>query len=179
MPDRLELIPLDRPHLARTREWANDSELMRLMDRKQPVSPVEHEAWFASLPRRADCAYFAIETVDGRAHIGNARPAVVFDVLARLLRRRYPLTFARNFTDVDDRINAAAAATGRPIGDITAKYRSAYNEDMAALGVLPPDVEPAATDHIGDMVAFLVSDLSANTTGTIITIDGGASARAG
>jgi RimJ/RimL family protein N-acetyltransferase len=71
MPDRLELVPLDRPHLARTREWANDPELMRLMDRKQPVSPVEHEAWFASLPRRADCAYFAIETVDGRAHIGN------------------------------------------------------------------------------------------------------------
>jgi RimJ/RimL family protein N-acetyltransferase len=71
MSDRLELVPLDRPHLARTREWANDPELMRLMDRKQPVSPVEHEAWFASLPRRADCAYFAIETVDGRAHIGN------------------------------------------------------------------------------------------------------------
>ena len=71
MPDRLELVPLDRPHLARTREWANDPELMRLMDRKQPVTPVEHEAWFASLPRRADCAYFAIETVDGRAHIGN------------------------------------------------------------------------------------------------------------
>jgi RimJ/RimL family protein N-acetyltransferase len=71
MPDRLELVPLDRPHLARTREWANDPELMRLMDRKQPVSPVEHEAWFSSLPRRADCAYFAIETVDGRAHIGN------------------------------------------------------------------------------------------------------------
>ena len=71
MPDRLELVPLNRPHLARTREWANDPELMRLMDRKQPVSPVEHEAWFASLPRRADCAYFAIETVDGRAHIGN------------------------------------------------------------------------------------------------------------
>lgn len=71
MPDQLELVPLDRPHLARTREWANDPELMRLMDRKQPVSPVEHEAWFASLPRRADCAYFAIETVDGRAHVGN------------------------------------------------------------------------------------------------------------
>jgi len=71
MTDRLELVPLGRPHLARTREWANDPELMRLMDRKQPVSPVEHEAWFASLPRRADCAYFAIETVDGRAHIGN------------------------------------------------------------------------------------------------------------
>ena len=71
MPDRVELVPLSRPHLERTRDWANDPELMRLMDRKQPVSPAEHEAWFASLPRRADCQYFAIETVDGRAHIGN------------------------------------------------------------------------------------------------------------
>ena len=71
MPERLTLVPLDRPHLARTREWANDPELMRLMDRKQPVTPAEHEAWFLSLGRRADCAYFAIETVDGRAHIGN------------------------------------------------------------------------------------------------------------
>jgi RimJ/RimL family protein N-acetyltransferase len=72
MADRLELVPLDRPHLARTREWANDPELMRLMDRKQPVLPAEHEAWFLSLARRADCAYFAIETLEGRAHIGNA-----------------------------------------------------------------------------------------------------------
>ena len=61
---RATLVPLDRPHLARTREWANDPELMRLMDRQQPVSAAEHEAWFASLPRRDDCAYFAIETVD-------------------------------------------------------------------------------------------------------------------
>ena len=71
VPERLTIVPLDRPHLARTREWANDPELMRLMDRKQPVTPAEHEAWFLSLGRRADCAYFAIETVDGRAHIGN------------------------------------------------------------------------------------------------------------
>ena len=69
--ERLRLVTLDRPHLARTREWANDPELMRLMDRKQPVTPVEHEAWFASLGRRSDCAYFAIETLDGGAHIGN------------------------------------------------------------------------------------------------------------
>jgi RimJ/RimL family protein N-acetyltransferase len=69
--ERLRLVTLDRPHLARTREWANDPELMRLMDRKQPVTPVEHEAWFASLARRSDCAYFAIEMLDGGAHIGN------------------------------------------------------------------------------------------------------------
>jgi RimJ/RimL family protein N-acetyltransferase len=69
--ERLRLVTLDRPHLTRTREWANDPELMRLMDRKQPVTPVEHEAWFASLGRRSDCAYFAIETLDGGAHIGN------------------------------------------------------------------------------------------------------------
>jgi RimJ/RimL family protein N-acetyltransferase len=69
--ERLRLVTLDRPHLARTREWANDPELMRLMDRKQPVTPVEHEAWFASLARRSDCAYFAIETLDAGAHIGN------------------------------------------------------------------------------------------------------------
>lgn len=71
MAGRLDLVPLDRRHLSRTREWANDPELMRLMDRKQPVSPAEHEAWFASLPRRSDCAYFAIETADPRTHIGN------------------------------------------------------------------------------------------------------------
>jgi RimJ/RimL family protein N-acetyltransferase len=69
--DRLRLVPLDRPHLASTRTWANDPELMRLMDRRQPVTAVEHEAWFASLGRRTDCSYFAIETTDGGVHIGN------------------------------------------------------------------------------------------------------------
>ena len=71
MADRVELVPLGRTHLARTREWANDPELMRLMDRRQPVSPAEHEAWFASLSRRADCVYFAIELRSDRTHIGN------------------------------------------------------------------------------------------------------------
>ena len=84
--------------------------------------------------------YLCGPTVYNYAHIGNARPAVVFDLLARLLRRRYSLKFARNFTDVDDKINAASLETGKPIQEITEKFSRIYNEDMAALGVLPPDV---------------------------------------
>jgi len=99
--------------------------------------------------------YLCGPTVYNYAHIGNARPAVVFDLLARLLRRRYKLIFARNITDVDDRINAAAAESGKPIGDITARYIEAYNEDMASLGVLPPDIEPRATQHIDAMLAMI------------------------
>ncbi len=99
--------------------------------------------------------YLCGPTVYNYAHIGNARPAVVFDLLARLLRRRYTLTFARNFTDVDDKINQASLDTGQPISEITEKYIRIYNEDMAALGVLPPDIEPRATQHIGEMVAMI------------------------
>ncbi len=101
--------------------------------------------------------YLCGPTVYNYAHIGNARPAVVFDLLARVLRRRYDLTFARNFTDVDDKINAASIETGKPIDEITARYMTAYNEDMGALGVLPPDVEPRATQHIDDMIAMIRS----------------------
>jgi cysteinyl-tRNA synthetase len=99
--------------------------------------------------------YLCGPTVYNYAHIGNARPAVVFDLLARVLRRRYKLTFARNITDVDDKINAAAAESGKPIGDITARYIEVYNEDMAALGVQPPDIEPRATQHIGQMIDMI------------------------
>jgi cysteinyl-tRNA synthetase len=99
--------------------------------------------------------YVCGPTVYGYPHIGNARPAVVFDVLARLLRRRYPLVYARNITDVDDKINAAAKAAGMPISEIAARYTAAYHEDMHALGVLPPDVEPKATDHIPDMIGMI------------------------
>ncbi|MBM4196106.1 MAG: cysteine--tRNA ligase [Gammaproteobacteria bacterium] len=99
--------------------------------------------------------YVCGPTVHNFAHIGNARPAVVFDVLARLLRRRYRLVYARNITDVDDKINAAAKAAGLPIGDITAKFSQIYREDMAALGVATPDVEPRATDHVGEMIAMI------------------------
>ncbi len=99
--------------------------------------------------------YVCGPTVYSFPHIGNARPAVVFDLLARLLRRRYPLVYARNITDVDDKINAAAAAAGCAIGDISARFAGAYHQDMAALGVLAPDVEPAATAHIGEMQAMI------------------------
>ena len=101
--------------------------------------------------------YLCGPTVYNYAHIGNARPAVVFDLLARVLRRRYELKFARNFTDVDDKINAASLESGKPIGEITEKFMRIYNEDMAALGVLPPDVEPRATEHIDEMIAMIAS----------------------
>lgn len=99
--------------------------------------------------------YLCGPTVYNYAHIGNARPAVVFDLLARLLRQRYKLTFARNITDVDDKINAASIETGKPIDDITAQFIQAYNDDMAALGVQPPDIEPRATQHIPEMIAMI------------------------
>ncbi len=99
--------------------------------------------------------YLCGPTVYNYAHIGNARPAVVFDLLTRILRRHYELTFARNFTDVDDKINAAAIETGKTIGEITERFKIAYNEDMAALGVLPPDIEPCATDHIAEMITMI------------------------
>jgi cysteinyl-tRNA synthetase len=99
--------------------------------------------------------YLCGPTVYNYAHIGNARPAVVFDVLARLLRRKYKLTFARNITDVDDKINQAAIESGKPINEITEQYITAYNDDMGALGVLPPDIEPHATQHIDAMIEMI------------------------
>ncbi len=95
-------------------------------------------------------------TVYNYVHIGNARPAVVFGVLAALLRRRYPkLVYARNITDVDDKINAAARELCVPITAITDKYTAAFHEHMAALGVAPPDVEPHATTHISQIIAMI------------------------
>ena len=99
--------------------------------------------------------YLCGPTVYNYAHIGNARPAVVFDLLARVLRRRFKLTFARNITDVDDKIIAASLESGEPIEAITARYAKVYNEDMSALGVQPPDVEPYATRHVDDMIAMI------------------------
>jgi cysteinyl-tRNA synthetase len=99
--------------------------------------------------------YLCGPTVYNYAHIGNARPPVIFDLLARLLRRKYPnVVFARNITDVDDKINAAASALGVPISVITDRYTQAYHEDMAALGVSPPDLEPRATESIAAIIAM-------------------------
>ncbi len=101
--------------------------------------------------------YLCGPTVYNYAHIGNARPAVVFDLLARLLRRSYKLTFARNLTDVDDKINAAAIESGKPIEEITARFIKAYNDDMGALGVRLPDIEPRATHHIAEMIEMITT----------------------
>jgi cysteinyl-tRNA synthetase len=103
--------------------------------------------------------YLCGPTVYNYVHIGNARGPVVFGVLAALLRRRYgTLRYARNITDVDDKINAAATAQGVPIAAITDRFAAAYREDMAALGVAgeaAPNLEPAATAHIAEMVAMI------------------------
>jgi len=103
--------------------------------------------------------YVCGPTVYNYVHIGNARGPVVFGVLAALLRRRFGgLRYARNITDVDDKINAAAKELGTPITTITDKYAAAYREDMAALGVsgdFAPDIEPEATAHIAQIIAMI------------------------
>lgn len=108
-------------------------------------------------PRRITM-YVCGPTVYGRAHIGNARPAVVFDTLARLIRSKFgpgSLVYARNVTDVDDKIIAAAEAEGVEPLAITARYEKHYLEDMAALGVEPPTIAPHATHEIGPMIALI------------------------
>jgi cysteinyl-tRNA synthetase len=100
--------------------------------------------------------YVCGPTVYNYAHIGNARPAVIFDLLYRLLALHYPeVVYARNITDVDDKINAAAAAQGVPISEISTRYAAAYHEDMAAIGAAPPTIEPRATEHIAQMIEMI------------------------
>ncbi|MET4699535.1 cysteinyl-tRNA synthetase [Constrictibacter sp. MBR-5] len=118
--------------------------LTRVKETFEPIDP-QHVRMYVCGP-----------TVYDFAHIGNARPVVVFDVLYRLLQRRYPrVTYVRNITDVDDKINAAARESGRTIREITEGTAKAFHEDMAALGALEPDVEPRATEHIAQMVAMI------------------------
>jgi cysteinyl-tRNA synthetase len=100
--------------------------------------------------------YVCGPTVYDYVHIGNGRPAVVFDVLYRLLRARYPeVVYAHNITDVDDKINAAALAAGTSIDEHTEQYIRAYREDERALNTLPPTVEPRATQHMAEIVAMI------------------------
>ena len=102
--------------------------------------------------------YVCGPTVYGRAHIGNARPAVVFDTLARLIRHEFgpdSLVYARNVTDVDDKIIAAAEKDGVAPSVITERYERIYLEDMGALGVQPPDIAPHATQEIPAMIAMI------------------------
>ncbi len=100
--------------------------------------------------------YVCGPTVYDLAHIGNARGMVVFDVLVRLLRHLYPrVTYVRNITDVDDKINARAAETGEGIDAVTARTGAQFASDMAELGNLPPDIEPRATQHIPEMIDLI------------------------
>jgi cysteinyl-tRNA synthetase len=119
---------------------------------------------FEPIDRENVRLYVCGPTVYDYAHIGNARPVIVFDVLYRLLRRHFGadhVLYARNVTDVDDKINARAARDfqGLPlneaIGKVTAATERQFHEDVAALGCLPPDREPHATSHIGEMVAII------------------------
>ena len=117
---------------------------------------------FAPLDPERVTMYLCGPTVYNYVHIGNARGPVVFDVLARLLRRHYPnVVYARNITDVEDKINAAALSEGVPISTITERYAQAYHEDMAGLGIAPPDIEPYATAHIGEIITMNESLIAA------------------
>jgi len=112
---------------------------------------------FTPLDPQRVTMYLCGPTVYNYVHIGNARGPVVFGLLARLLRRTYGsqhVVYARNVTDVDDKINEAAAKSGVPIEVITRKYAAAYNEDMGKLGVDAPDVVPYATAHIPQIIAM-------------------------
>ena len=124
-----------------------------LTRRREPLEPVRpgHVGMYVCGP-----------TVYDLAHIGNARPVVVFDVLYRVLKRRYPsVTYVRNITDIDDKINEASRASGEPIESITARTTRAFHEDIAALGALPPDIEPRATAHVPEMIALIETLISA------------------
>ena len=95
-------------------------------------------------------------TVYNYAHVGNARMAIVFDSFTRLLRSKYPnVTYVSNITDIDDKIIEAANELNVPINELTEKYTDIYNQDMSNLNVLPPDIQPKATEYVEDMISFI------------------------
>ena len=113
-----------------------------------------HKEEFVPIDPQHVRVYACGPTVYNYAHIGNGRMAVVFDLLVRVLRQQFPkVTYVSNITDVDDKIMDAARDSGRAIGEITRKFEKIYNDDMAALGVICPDVQPRATEHIPEMIA--------------------------
>jgi len=99
--------------------------------------------------------YVCGPTVYNHPHIGNARPPVVFDVLVRLLRAKYKVTYVRNVTDVDDKINLEASKRGISIKELTSYFLNIFRRDMNAIGVLPPDLEPKVTDHIPEIINYI------------------------
>ncbi len=120
-----------------------------LTRRKEPFEPLD--------PERVRM-YVCGPTVYDLAHIGNARAVVVFDQLYRLLRHTYGaehVRYVRNITDIDDKIINAARDNGEPIEELTRRTTALFHEDMAALGALPPDVEPRCTGHVPQMIAMI------------------------
>jgi cysteinyl-tRNA synthetase len=120
-----------------------------LTRRKEPFEPLD--------PKRVSL-YVCGPTVYDRAHIGNARAVVAFDVLYRMLRHEYGadhVRYVRNITDVEDKIIAAARENGEPIDALTRRTTAIFHEDMASLGNLPPDIEPRATEYIPQMIAMI------------------------
>lgn len=107
--------------------------------------------------------YVCGPTVYDFAHIGNARPYVIFDVLNRLLRNLYPkVTYARNITDIDDKIINASREKGEEIYDLTERTTQYFREDMKSLGNVPPDIEPHATAHVAEMISMIESLIKKN-----------------
>jgi cysteinyl-tRNA synthetase len=128
------------------------------MDLKLYNTRTRRKEIFKPLDPMAVRMYVCGPTVYDFAHIGNARPVIVFDVLFRLLRHLYGpdhVTYVRNITDVDDKINARAAEEGIPIRELTERTAAQFHADVAALGALPPTVEPRATEHIPEMIALI------------------------
>ncbi len=124
---------------------------------KRDFVPLDWERSLPEVERRVR-VYVCGPTVYDLAHIGNARPVIVFDVLFRLLRHLYGadrVVYVRNITDVDDKINARAAELGVSIRDLTERTYRDFREDAAALGCLPPSFEPRATEHIAEMQALI------------------------
>src|SRR5215469_6689978 len=116
---------------------------------KQPFTPIDS---------KNVRMYVCGPTVYDYAHIGNARAVVVFDLLYRVLRHEYGadhVTYVRNITDVEDKIMAAARASGQTIDQVTARTTAQFHADMAALGNLPPDIEPRATEYVPQMIALI------------------------
>ena len=102
-------------------------------------------------------------TVYNYAHIGNARPAIVSDLLVRFLKVIYPkVTYVSNITDIDDKIIDASEKLNVPIDELTTKYKNIYNEDMMSLNVIPPDFQPHATDHIPEMIEIIQKNIRNN-----------------
>lgn len=113
---------------------------------------------FTPLDQNEVRLYVCGPTVYDFAHIGNARPYVIFDVLNRLLRELYPkVTYARNITDIDDKIIKASQENKEEIYDLTQRTTQNFRKDMQALGNIPPDIEPLATEHVGEMISMIES----------------------